>query len=185
MTRWQRRARGFFAIVGVAVVVFVARQYKGRQLLQMASAPVRTDPGAVVEATGGKVGKFLGSREDVDVTSDKQLIYEDGSSKLTGVTIVVDEHNGSRTFTIKGREGRIGKNQSTIELDGDIRLEGSDGMQLRTEHATYADADATVRAPGAVEYARGRMTGHGVGMTWDKTRDIMQILSQANVKIAP
>ncbi len=121
----------------------------------------------------------------MDVTSDKQLIYEDGSSRLTGVTIVVDEHNGSRTFTITGKQGRIAKNQSTIELDGDIRLDGSDGMQLRTEHATYADADATVRAPGAVEYARGRMTGHGVGMTWDKTRDIMQITSQANVKIAP
>ncbi len=58
-------------------------------------------------------------------------------------------------------------------------------MTVRTEHATYSDADATVRAPGPVEYMRGHMTGHGVGMTWDKNRDVMSILDQAVINITP
>src|SRR5207248_10286263 len=58
----------------------------------------------------------------------------------------------SRTFTITGKEGRVGNNDSSIVLDGDVRLEGSDGMTAATEHATYADADGTVHAPGPVQF---------------------------------
>ena len=50
-----------------------------------------------------------------------------------------------------------------------MRLAASDGMTVRTEHATYADSDGIVRAPGPVEFTRGRMSGTGVGMTYDKT----------------
>jgi lipopolysaccharide export system protein LptA len=53
-----------------------------------------------------------------------------------------------------------------------------------TEHATYSDAEAAVNAPGPIEFARGRMNGTGVGMTWDKNADVMTILDQAIVHIA-
>src|SRR6185295_16913498 len=72
-----------------------------------------------------------------------------------------------------------------IVLDGDVRLVGSDGMHLTTEHATYADNDATVRAPGPVQFTRGRVKATGVGMTWDKTLDVLTILDQAVVQTAP
>lgn len=185
MTRWQRRARLVIAVFGVVFAVFVARQFKGREPAPVAHAPVRTDPGAVVETTGGQSMKLTRSREDVSVKSEKQLIYADGSSKMIGVTIVTDERHGTRTFTIKSREGTLGKNEATIALDGDVRLDSSDGMTVRTEHATYSDADATVRAAGPVEYTRGRTSGHGIGMAWDKTRDVLSILDQAVVQIAP
>ena len=183
MTRWQRRARLSVAVFGVLFAVFVAREFKGRTAPPVATAPARTDPKAVVEITGGEIGQFRGSREDVHVRAEKQLVDADGASKMIGVTIVTDERNGNRTFTIRSKEGQIAKNESTMVLDGDVRLEGSDGMTVRTEHATYSDSDATVRAAGPVEYARGHMTGHGVGMTWDKTRDIMSILDQAVIHV--
>src|SRR6185295_739088 len=72
-----------------------------------------------------------------------------------------------------------------IVLDGDVRLVGSDGMHLATEHATYADADAVVRAPGPVQFTRGRVSATGIGMTWDKTQDVLTILDQAVVQTAP
>ncbi len=183
MTRWQRRARLSIAVFGVVFAVFVFREFKGRTTVVAPVAPVRTAPNAVVEITGGEVGSFQKSREDVHIKSQKQLIEADGSSKMIGVTIVTDERNGNRTFTIQSKEGHIGKGESVMNLDGDVRLEGSDGMAVRTEHATYADADATVRADGPVEYMRGHMTGHGVGMTWDKNRDVMSILDQAVINV--
>ncbi|HEY2152478.1 MAG TPA: LPS export ABC transporter periplasmic protein LptC [Vicinamibacterales bacterium] len=185
MTRWQRRARLSIAVFGAVFAVFVFREFKGRTPLVAPAAPVRTAPNAVVEITGGEVGSFQKSREDVRIKSQKQLIDADGSSKMIGVTIVTDERNGSRTFTIQSKEGHIGKGESVMQLDGDVTLEGSDGMNVRTEHATYTDADATIRAPGPVEYMRGHMTGHGVGMTWDKNRDVMSILDQAVINITP
>jgi hypothetical protein len=101
MTRWQRGARLFIAVFGVAFAVFVAREFRHRESAPAASE-VRKDPGAVVETTDGKGWKFTGSREAASVKYQKQLTYSDGSSKLLGVTIVTDERNGNRTFTITG-----------------------------------------------------------------------------------
>jgi lipopolysaccharide transport protein LptA len=179
MTRWQRYARWLIGLFAVAFTVFVAREFRARQVAPISGAPVRVDPGAVVETTGGDFLRFNSSHEDVHVKSSKQLIYADGSSHLLGVSIDFNEHNGTRTFTARAKEGHIGKGEAAIVLDGDVQLDGSDGMTVRTEHATYADSDGTVRAPGPVEYARGRMTGHGIGLTWDKNRDVLSILDQA------
>lgn len=122
----------------------------------------------MVEITSGTLQQFTGSREDVSVKATKQLTYEDGSSKLQGVTITFAERNGDRTFTVTGKEGALGKDKATMVLDGDVRLAGSDGMTVHTEHATYGNGDGTVRALGPIEFTSGRMRGSGVGMTWGK-----------------
>ncbi len=51
------------------------------------------------------------------VEIEKQLTYADGSSKMIGVTIVTDERNGSRTFTISSKEGQVGENESAISAE--------------------------------------------------------------------
>ena len=168
MTRWQRPARLVVALFGVLFAAFVARQLRPRDTPPAAILAPKTDSRAVVETTGGTLGKFRGSRQDVSVDFQKQLTYPDGTSRLQGVKIVTDE----------------GNNDSSIVLDGDVRLEGSDGMTAATEHATYADADGTVRAPGPVQFARGRMRGSGIGMTWEKASDVLTILDQSIVHVA-
>jgi LPS export ABC transporter protein LptC/lipopolysaccharide transport protein LptA len=185
LRRWQRNARLIVALFAVLFAAFVAGQLKPRDSPPASSSVQKADPGAIVETTGGTLLKFKGHREDVNVTFQTQMVYPNGTSKLMGVTIVTDERSGSRTFTIKGNEGRVGNNDSSIQLDGAVRLEGSDGMTAATEHATYSDTDGVVRAPGPVEFARGRMRGTGVGMTWDKAQDILTILEQAVVHVTP
>lgn len=185
MTPWQRRMRwvlGAFAIVFAVVVVFAFK----RSAPAPASQPgVPTDPGAVVQSTGGIINRFKFSREDVSVQYEKQLSYADGSAKMIGVKVVSTEREGGRTFTVTGNEGRLGENNATILLDGDVRLESTDGFTARTEHATYADADGIVRATGPVEFSRGRLNGSGIGMTYDKTQDALTILDQAVIRFDP
>jgi lipopolysaccharide transport protein LptA len=101
-----------------------------------------------------------------------------------GVTIAADGRAGSRSFTVTGKEAQVGQNESTIQLNGDVQLAGSDGMAVRTEHATYSDQDALVRAAGPVEFSRGRMTGSGLGMTFDTAGDILTLLDRAVVHVA-
>jgi LPS export ABC transporter protein LptC len=184
MQSWQRNARLVIAVFGVVFAVFVARELKRRDAVPSMKPVVRTDPGAVVETTGGSTTRITGTREDASVSSLKQLTYEDGSSKLVGVTIVAPERHGDRTFTITGKEGRLAKGATAMALDGAVRLVGSDGMTVLTEHATYAETDGSVRAPGPVEFTRGRVHATGVGMTWDKALDVLTILDQAVVRIA-
>jgi hypothetical protein len=145
MTRWQRRSRLFIAVFGVAFAVFVAREFKHR-VRPTPSPVVRSDPGAVVEITSGTLQQFTGSREDVNVKANKQLTYEDGSSKLQGVPIAFAERNGDRTFTVTGKEGALGKDKATMVLDGDVRLAAptDDGAH---EHATYGTATVSCARP--------------------------------------
>ena len=183
MKRWQRSARLVIAVFGLGFAVFVAREFKHREPAPANRPVVRTDPGAVIETTSGSTTHINANREDVHVAYNTQSTYADGTSRLQGVTIVFEERRGSRTFTITGKEGHLGKAATTMVLDGAVQLVGSDGMTVLTEHATYAESDGVVRAPGPVELTRGRQHATGLGMTWDKTSDVLTILDHAVVHI--
>jgi len=185
LTRWQRRARLGLAIFGVVFAVFVARQLKRREVPPQPPAVARTDPIAISETTGGQLLRFKGSREDVSVAYEKQLTYANGNNKLLGVTVVTTEKDGKRTFTITAKEGQVGRDESTLALDREVRLASSDGTTAATEHAVYTTHDSVVRAPGPVEFARGRTTGNGIGMIWSKTEDTLTIIDHAVVHIGP
>src|SRR5829696_3448017 len=171
MARWQRKVRFVLALFGVVFAVFVARQLRPRDLPPAPPVVTRTDTGAVVETTAGQTMRFTASREDVSIAYEKQLSYVNGNNKMLGVTVVTTEKSGKRTFTINAKEGQIGRDESTIAFDGNVRLVASDGTTATTEHATYTTADGIVRAPGPVEYAHGRTKGNGIGMLWNKADD--------------
>ena len=183
-TPWQRRARAVVAIVAVAFAIVVVFALK-RRPAPAAQPAARTDPGAIVEVTGGRVERFKLSHEDVRVAYGRQLTYENGSTKLMDVTISSDERAGGRSFTVTGNEANVGQNESTLQMNGHVQLAASDGLTARTEHASYSDKDGFVRAMGPVEFSRGRMTGSGIGMTYDTMRDVLVILDRAIVHVAP
>jgi LPS export ABC transporter protein LptC len=185
MTPWQRRARLVIAVGALVFAVIVLFALKRRNPPANAGTAARSDPGAVVEVTGGRVERVKFSREDVRVAYERQLTYANGSTKLVGVTITSDERLGGRSFTVTADDADVGQNESTIQLNGNVQLGAADGMTVRTGNATYSDKDAIVRAPGPVEFSRGRMTGTGVGMTHDTAREILTILDRAVVHVAP
>ncbi|MGE5246312.1 MAG: LPS export ABC transporter periplasmic protein LptC [Betaproteobacteria bacterium] len=184
--KWQKRARFAIAVFAVAFAVVVVLAFKHRPAAAPVVSTPAPDPNAVVVSTGGDVARYTGTRKDVAIEYDKQLTYADGSTKLLGVRVVtVDRGNRRRSFRVEAKEGQVGQNQSTLTMTGDVRLTASDGLVARAEHATYADSDATVRAPGPVSFSRGRLSGSGVGMTYDKNRDVLTIARDAVVHMAP
>jgi LPS export ABC transporter protein LptC len=182
MNRWQRRARLVVGLFAVAFTIFVALAFKTRTPPAAPTGVVPTDPGTVVQSTGGRMQRVKLSKEEVLIQYEKQQTYSDNTSKLFGVTITTTEKSG-RTFTLTGKEGQAGKDDSSFRLDGNVRLVASDGLAVHAEHATYSDADGTVRAPGPIDFSRGRFAGTGVGMTYEKTRDALTILDQAVVHV--
>jgi LPS export ABC transporter protein LptC len=184
MTKWQQWARLLVAIFAIAFTVMVAFAFKRRAPVTPAGSSGRTDPNAVVESTTGRVMKFSGAHEDVTVEYQKQSTYKDGTSSFQGVKVTSDERNGKRSFIITASDALVGANESTITMNGNVTLTASDGLVARSEQAIYTEADGTVRAPGRVEFSRQRLTGSGVGMTYDKNLDVLVILDQAHVLIA-
>ncbi len=127
MTVWQRRARLIVGVSALAFAAFLALQFKHRApaASRGSSVALRAEEGTVVETTGGSTVRFSGSSETVHVRSEKQLTYQDGRSKLIGVTVTAEDTHGNGTFTATGREASIGKDESAIELNGDVRLQST------------------------------------------------------------
>jgi len=183
MTRWQRRARLLVAVFAVGFAVLLVFAFKRRAPVAVPVSTGRTDPNAVVESTSGQSFKFNRAREDVRIEYDRQLTYKDGSTRLIGVKVITTERSGERTFTVSAKEGLVGPNESIITMNGDVHFTASDGLTAKTEHATYGESDGMVRAPGPVEFARPRLSGTGIGMTYDKGLDVLVILDQAHIQM--
>jgi LPS export ABC transporter protein LptC/lipopolysaccharide transport protein LptA len=181
--KWQRRARVILAIVGVACVVAVYAALRPRPRDRAEPRVAGTDHSAVVESGASQTLRFNREHEEIRITSQKTLTYEDGTSRLVGVKVVT-ERAGGRIFTITGREGQVGNQQATVTLTGDVHVVASDGLELTTDKATYTESDGTVHALGEVRFSRGRMSGSGVGFTFQKNDNVLTIADQAKVQLA-
>ena len=89
-----------------------------------------------------------------------------------------------RTYVVTADEALAGPNQKERQLTGHVKLKVSDGFELTTDRATHNQDDSIVRAPGAVAFSKGRMSGSGTNATYDQTRDILTIAEQAKVKMS-
>jgi LPS export ABC transporter protein LptC len=188
LTMWkgQRRARVIVALFTVMFAIVVALAFR-RQA--PASAPpepaTRLDPNAVVESTGGTATRFKGTREDVRIAYERLATYADGSSRMFGVTINAADHSGRRSFTVTGKEGQLGKDEKSYELDGDVKLVATDGLTATAAHVTYTEDDGLVRTAGRVEFSRGHLSGSGTGMVYDTHQDVLLVQDQALVHVSP
>jgi lipopolysaccharide transport protein LptA len=66
-----------------------------------------------------------------------------------------------------------------------VVLENNDGLHVTTDEATYSSGEEVVRAPRKVEFTKGNLTGSGIGMTYDRKRDVLWLLDQAVITVAP
>ena len=185
MPHWSRPARWIVAAAGLvfAALVVVGVKHRERPAAPAPIAPV--DPRANAEITGATSRRWSGANENFTVTAERQLLYRDGGVKLEGVTIHVDDRQGNRKFMATGREGIAGSNQDYVNLKGEVTLVSSDGLKVETPEASYSAKEAVVRAPGPVTFSRGRMTGRGLGMTYDRNSNLLWLLDQAAVTVAP
>jgi lipopolysaccharide export system protein LptA len=192
--RWQKRLRlaiGLFVVVFAAVVA-VSLLKGHRPAASRVAAPPKVDDAVLTNRSEGtyevhdpgKQGKVT-----FRIRFGNQLTYADGSSKFGGgVKIEMPDKNG-RQIVIESQDARVtvppGKQIGVAELTGAVKLTTSDGIVVTTSTATYSDDEQTTRIPGALEFKKGRMTGSGVGGTYDQARSVLWILDQAKVDVAP
>lgn len=180
---WQRRAR---LIVAVFLLVFAVVLYLaiGTRPDPVAPAPTpRTDPAALTETAAGTL-TFLNGET---IAFEHALSYADGRSSLRGVIARIPQQDG-RTVTVTAREAlqrTSGSRFGQILAKGDVEVTTSDGLHVTTAEADYDETTALVRAPGRVEFQSGRLSGSGVGATYDAGADRLSLLSQAQVAVAP
>jgi LPS export ABC transporter protein LptC len=189
--RWQKTARLAIAIfvIAFAAVVFVAmRRTSATKHVQK---PTIIDEKAKVQTSGNAVyehhkdGKLAFSLRSVG-----QKTYPDGRSVFEHITLTLPDKDG-RTITVVADEGELAAppdttNQlSTANLKKNVKLTTSDDLVVTTNEASYADKEGMLTVPGPVTFTRGRLSGKGVGATYDRIHDVLWILDQAQVFVAP
>src|SRR5574341_1549909 len=180
---WQKRARLVLAVLGLAVVVLVAFTVRRRQAPAATRSVERVDPTAVSESSGVRLTQSTGLKVPGVVDAERTLAYADGTSKLLNPKITTDR--SGLQYVITSKEARVAADQSNVAMSGEVRLVSSDGLDATTDQASYSRGEGVVRAPGRVAFAKGALSGTAVGMTYDQGRDVLWLLDQAVVKVAP
>ena len=189
--RWQKIARLAIAVfvVGFAVVVFLAMRQRPSARAG-ANDVARADPEASVESGAGERKNFKFGKLDFTLKYAKALSYRDGRAKLVEVKMTLPDRDG-RTFTVTADEGEFlappGKpaDISSGKLTGHVKLLTDNGLEVLSSEATYDGKTGIVTIPGPVTFTRGRMTGSGVGATYDRTRNVLWLLAQAHITVTP
>jgi lipopolysaccharide export system protein LptA len=180
---WQRRTRIGLAIFGAAVATVVYLSIGERRAPVAPVQVPRIDPNSQVEVEQGEAQRLRATVRDFSIKFARSLAYGDGSQKMFEVQITVNKADG-RTYVVTADEAIAGKDQRERQLTGHVVVKVSDGFELTTDRATHNQDDSIVRAPGAVAFSKGHMTGSGGDATYDQTRDILTIAEQAKVNMS-
>src|SRR3954469_14301648 len=174
--RWQRIARWALAVfvLAFAAIVVVSLRRPARPVVK--SQTPRVDQKTIVE-----VGPLTHTRTNPDgsiafvLEGKRQLVYPDGRNVLFEAELTVPEKNG-RTLNGKGGEMEVitpptGDTQfQTVNITKGARLTSSDGLDVTSDRAAYDQRTAIVTIPGDVQFTRGRLSGSGLGATYDRGR---------------
>jgi LPS export ABC transporter protein LptC len=180
MASWHQRARLGVAIFGIVIAGIVYVAMDERQTAAPPQPVQRLDPKAVLEITSGILQGMTGIEKNFEIHSSKSQTFKDGSTKHLDVTITVRKAD-DRTFKVRAKQAIANKDQTVIELSGDVRLEDSDGFFLETQTATYDRMQSIARTPAAVTFGKGRMSGSGIGITYDQANNVLEVADQARV----
>lgn len=183
MTSWQRRAR---LVAGVVAVAAAGGAYWATGNRRTIAPPPPVTPLAeqvVSQVKQGEAAQSTREREEFALDFAEQRTFKDGRTVASGLNVRVPNRNG-RSFAITAKEGTVGTDKTSVLMTGDVVLKASDGLEAKTENASYADAEGIVRAPGPVTFTRGGTKGSGVGFSYDKHRDTMGLLDKSVVHVA-
>jgi lipopolysaccharide export system protein LptA len=190
--RWQKTARLAIAvfILVFASVVFLALRRSG--FAPSKPERLKIDDKAVAQTRGGSVWKRVDKTGKVlfSINCESQKTYEDGRNLCERSTVMLPDRDG-RTITITSDEA-----ESTRPADGatefstaivrrNVRLRTSDDLIVTCNEGSYSDKEGLLQVPGPVTFTRGRMSGKGTGATYDRTRDVLWILADAQISVVP
>lgn len=178
----RRTLRALVLLFAIGLAGAIAYGLRPREVRVLPPALERIDPKAVIETLGCDAVQLKGSTRDVRVECASQVGYDDGQTALREVRIHVD-NRGGRTFDVTAAEARLGAQRASYDLSGGVTMTASDGLTATTDRATFSEAERIVQAPGAVEFHRNRMSGAGIGFTFDEGRNTVWLLDQALVRL--
>jgi lipopolysaccharide export system protein LptA len=187
--RWQKPVRITIAVFVIvfAAVVFVALR-RSAPPNEPATTP-RIDPDSIAEVRGGTHERWADGTLRFRVEYETSLTFADGRTVLRQAIVTLPDRDGRSAritggqmeiVTEAGSEGDL----SIVKASDGVTLHDDGGLEVTSTEAFYDEKTGMVTVPGEVRFARGRMTGSGVGATYDRGRDVLWLLDRARIDVA-
>ena len=186
--RWQRWLRGLVALVGLGCAVALYAYSRHSPPRVQPPPAVTVDPQAQVQYGAGRLVRHRGDQELGSIDYQGMKSYEDGRSVFDQPHIISSDARGFEAWAARAEtKGKSvhADNPSEMEFTGHVKVRTKDGLELLTESAVYDDMTGGVRIPGPLTFTRGRLSGQGTGGIYDRDKDVLTILDQAHVQVAP
>ncbi len=190
--RWQQIARlaiAAFVIVFAGAVVFIMRQRS--TLPPPSTAAVPTDENTVVASSGAiEYNAYDQGRLRFSLKGTDHKVLRDGRTEIFAVSVTVpNRENEMVTITadkavVQAPQDKVNELKSAT-FTGNVKLVNDKGVNVSAGEASYEESTGVVTIPGPVKFGRGRMSGSGLGATYDKNRDVLWILDKAHITVAP
>jgi lipopolysaccharide transport protein LptA len=188
--RWQRGAQAIIAIFVIGfVVVLVMTLRQERVTPSQDPPPARMDKEATVETPGGIDTRHTDASGRVvfALKAMKHLRYPDGRNVVSdNVEITTSRHD--KNLVVKADHGELmpeGNDLKWGRFRGHVGLTTDGGVTVEAGEAHYTKENGMVTIPGPMTFTKGRMRGSGVGATYDQNREVLWILDQATIAVAP
>ena len=107
----------------------------------------------------------------------------DGTLQFEGVQRHVPRSRTGATSPYAAQRATVANNQNDVTIEGDVHLTTSDGLTVDPTARTYQNGDGMVRIPGPVTFEKQRLKGQGVGATYDRSRDVLWLLKDAQINV--
>lgn len=179
MALWQRPARVGLASFAVTLGVLLLYSLSDRAEAPPAETAPPIDPQAVIESRGARITLGDGSV----IVAERQFSYEDGSSRMMGVEVIVPSGSDRTEFRLRGGEAAGGDETGEWRLGGDVTIETADGLTGRTPQASYTDGDGVVRMPEPVVFEQGWMRLAADAARYDRRAGVVHLDRQAVVEL--
>jgi lipopolysaccharide export system protein LptA len=193
--RWTQVLRWVVALAGVAFAVFLYLRFEKKPVVPQAPVPPALPLGASYESKmgpGNKQCRYKDGKEVSCVSFTKFTQYNDGRRVIEQPRFEGDR--GGKPFLITADRGELRAAAPNAEpneipdethLIGHVVMREQDGMEIKTDDATYADSTQTLAMPGPLTFHRDRLDGGGIGASYTRSDQLLRINANATVKMAP
>jgi lipopolysaccharide export system protein LptA len=187
--RWQRWARAARAVAGLgcaAAIYFTTRDRPAAGLPPGPTGPI--DEQAIQEGGAGTWYRGSAGRKRSEIDYARMAMYADGRTRFFKAHLITGDPDGAQLWadTIDAQTAANQTDQPLrADLNGNVRIVRADGFEAAADAATYDDRTAVLQIPGRLTFKNGRTSGDGMGGTYDRANNVLNIHDQAHFVVAP
>jgi lipopolysaccharide export system protein LptA len=188
---WRKWARVVIAVAGVALAAWLFLKLRHHHPAQAPLSAVRSDSAADYTGVGGAQVRNRDNKETSVTKYARVTHFPDGRTLTEKPEVLFDR--GDRKFAIGAdrSESKTAPGEDVAAMPkatmfvGHVRVTTSDGFTLACDKASYQADTGIVTVPGLTEFSRGRMSGRGLGSTYDRNSDTLVLQDSVQIDTKP